>query len=59
MTLILLICLASAPNDCRVEQMATTAALPMQCAMAAQEWASEHPRWRLAKWRCGRRVVEI
>ncbi|MCW0235236.1 MAG: hypothetical protein OJJ21_16670 [Ferrovibrio sp.] len=59
MTLLLLICLATAPNQCRTEQIPTTAQLPAQCFAAAQEWAVQHPRYRLAKWRCGRRVVEI
>jgi len=59
MTLIMLICLATSPSQCRTEQITTTARLPMQCAMAAQEWAAEHPRYVLSKWRCGRRVVEI
>lgn len=59
MTLILLICLAGAADQCRTEQVPTEAAMPMQCAMAAQQWALEHPRWKLAKWRCGRRVAEI
>jgi hypothetical protein len=59
MTLIMLICLAGAPDQCRTEQVPTEAVMPMQCAMAAQEWAAEHPRYVLAKFRCGRRVVEI
>lgn len=59
MTLIMLVCLATAPNQCRTEQVSTTAQLPMQCAMAAQEWAADHPAYRLANWRCGRRIIEI
>lgn len=59
MTLIMLICLAGSVGVCRTEQVPTEAQLPMQCAMAAQEWATEHPRYVLRQWRCGRRVVEI
>lgn len=59
MTLIMLICLAGSPDQCRTEQVPTEAVMPMQCAMAAQEWAVQHPRWRLVKAHCGRRVVEI
>ena len=59
MELVLSVCLLSTPVDCREEHLSvsleTTA--PMQCMIGAQpviaEWSVSHPKYRVAKWRCG------
>jgi hypothetical protein len=62
MTLVLLICLASNPSECRTEPIAFDGG-PVACAIhgqqAAAEWLALHPRWRLAKWRCGPTSREV
>ncbi|WP_428030609.1 hypothetical protein [Ancylobacter sp.] len=53
--LVLTICLLANPGACREERVATQAraALPLECTAAMAEWATQHPAWRVMKWRCG------
>lgn len=55
--LVLTVCLAMAPMECRKERMPWDGSM-MACAVlgqqAAVDWLSTHPKWRLARWRCGR-----
>ena len=55
--LILMICLLASPSSCREERIATQARvdLPTECMSAMVEWALEHPKWRVVRWRCGQR----
>jgi len=61
MELILFVCLIASPGTCREEAVSLDleqVALPTQCLMGAQpaiaEWSETHPKWRVARWRCGR-----
>lgn len=58
--LILTVCLASAPTECRLERMPFDGFL-IGCTMAGQfhaaEWADRHPKWRIKRWSCGNREV--
>jgi hypothetical protein len=55
-SLLLTICLAANPSECRTEPIAFDGG-PVACALfgqqAAIEWLALHPKWRLSKWRCG------
>lgn len=55
-TLILVVCLAGAPDSCREERPIVDVSSPMSCMIEGQryaiEWLEEHPKWRLEKWRC-------
>ena len=58
MILVLVFCLGFS-DDCREERPIVDAAelvLPIGCIMAGQRygeaWLEEHPKWRLAGWRC-------
>lgn len=59
LVLTVLACLASAPDECREhvvpfdETMPVDPRLPMQCFLAANAWAAEHPGWRVRHIRCG------
>lgn len=61
MDLVLLVCLASAPETCREERILVGLAPsdPRQCMMSAvpalAEWAGEHPDWQISRWTCGGR----
>ncbi|ADH89610.1 conserved hypothetical protein [Ancylobacter novellus DSM 506] len=59
--LILTICLLASPDACREERIATEArmGLPMECTAAMNEWATQHPAWRVVRWRCGLREEAI
>lgn len=59
--LILTICLLASPDSCREERVSTEArmGLPMECTAAMAEWATQHPTWRVVKWRCGVREEAI
>jgi hypothetical protein len=58
MKLIFLVCLVTAPDVCREEQLnysfepiaATTCMAGAQPRLA--EWTEAHPGWRIARWRC-------
>ncbi len=56
LTLVLVVCLSAAPNICREEEPPVTVVSPMSCVMQGQllalEWLEDHPKWRLASWRC-------
>ena len=53
--LTLIVCLNSAPADCRPEQVAFDGSI-MQCALFGQAAAVEHlkarPKWHLKRYRC-------
>lgn len=55
-TLVLVVCLSSAPNVCREERPPVDVASPMSCMVQGQqiaaEWLSEHPKWHLSGWKC-------
>lgn len=59
MELLLSICLVSSPADCRSENITVSmeATAPMACMMTAQQtiaqWQESHPKWRVARWKCG------
>jgi biotin carboxylase len=61
-TLLLLVCLAADPSSCRTEPI-DFAGTQIECALygqqAAAEWLAQHPKWRLAKWRCGPTAREV
>ena len=57
MHLILTVCLAASSSSCHEETIATEARLPMECTSAMAEWAVQHPKWRVVRWRCGVREV--
>lgn len=61
MFLIMTICALANPDVCRLEQVPTNARtqLVMECTNAMNEWATQHPKWRIADYKCGRRIVEI
>ena len=59
MELILFVCLVSTPATCR-EEFVSVSLEPIpatRCMGGAQpmiaEWTAAHPRWRVARWRCG------
>jgi hypothetical protein len=56
MSLILVICLSTAPDVCREEQAPADVESAMSCAMdgqlIAQQWLEDHPKWTLRGWRC-------
>ena len=55
-SLILVVCLATAPDVCREEAPPVDAVSPMICMVQGQqiaaEWIEEHPKWSLQAWRC-------
>ena len=54
--LVMVVCLAAFPAECREERPATEIASVMACAtqgqMVAAQWLSEHPAFTLSRWRC-------
>ncbi|MCK0196270.1 hypothetical protein MWN34_05020 [Ancylobacter sp. 6x-1] len=60
MELILSVCLVAAPATCREEIVALgqEQIVPSsQCLVGAPSliagWTESHPKWRVARWRCG------
>ena len=55
-TLIIVVCLAAAPNICHEERpmidMASGVSCIMQGQQIAAQWLADHPRWMLRGWRC-------
>lgn len=54
--LVLTVCLWIAPMECRKERMGwegSMTACAVEGQLAAAEWLQTHPKWRLARWRCG------
>ena len=57
--LVFIVCLQSDPQTCQERNLLFTdqQLTPMACLMNAQtrlaEWSESHPRWRIAKWKCG------
>ena len=54
LSLILTVCLMSAPQTCREERALTEARLPMECMQAMTEWANQHPWLKVKRWACRR-----
>lgn len=55
--LLLVVCLLSAPTQCRENSLVfTDETSPMECMMDAQtelaKWASTHPKHRIQSWKC-------
>jgi hypothetical protein len=54
--LLFVVCLASAPDDCRERSLVFTDVTPMQCLMGAQpelaKWSNSHPNETIKSWRC-------
>jgi hypothetical protein len=56
--LILTVCLSAQPNVCQEEHLQYTAEVttPHQCTMGAMpylaQWAGDHPKWTVQRWRC-------
>ena len=54
------VCLQTDPQVCQDRNLlfSDQELTPMACLMQAQtrlaEWSNAHPRWRIAKWKCGR-----
>lgn len=59
--LILLVCALASPTACHEERISTQARLsmPHECMSAMTEWAVQHPKWRVVRWRCGVREEVI
>jgi hypothetical protein len=55
-TLVLIVCLAGAPEVCREERPPLEAPGTMACIVEGQrvaaQWLEEHPKWRMRAWRC-------
>lgn len=54
LTLVLTVCLASSPSQCREERTPIEAVLPIECAQAMAEWAVQHPWLTVQRWTCRR-----
>ena len=58
MELVLLVCLISAPQQCREEVlgMGEEPVRQLACMRRAvpiiAQWSGTHPKWRVARWRC-------
>lgn len=56
--LVLVVCLATAPDVCHEESPPTAVISEMQCAIQGQQmaldWLADHPKYELRGWRCGR-----
>jgi hypothetical protein len=54
--LVMLVCLAASPTECREERPRTEINSVMACAtqgqMVAAQWLSQHPAFTLSRWRC-------
>jgi hypothetical protein len=57
--IVLSVCLVSNPGTCKdinLNYMGDKVT-PQQCMMRGQvaisRWAAGHPKWRIAKWKCG------
>jgi hypothetical protein len=54
--LVLVVCLAASPTECREERPLTEIHSVMGCAsqaqMVAAHWVSQHPAFTLSRWRC-------
>ncbi|MFZ4407487.1 MAG: hypothetical protein ACOYOH_09100 [Paracraurococcus sp.] len=54
--LVMVVCLAAAPSECREERPATEIASVMACAtqgqMVAAQWLAQHPAFTLSRLRC-------
>jgi hypothetical protein len=55
-SLILVVCLAAAPDVCREERPPIEPVSGLSCVMEGQQfasqWLEEHPKWALKGWRC-------
>lgn len=64
MELVLMICLMTAPSDCRDEHLTLSmeAMTPQQCMLGAQpamaEWSAAHPKYSIVRWKCGQPRLE-
>ena len=57
LALVISACLIETPASCRDFRMPLTDEMnARQCAMSAMpmlpQWADQHPRWGIAKWKC-------
>jgi len=53
--LVLVFCLQASPSSC-IEERPVAEMPPLACILQAQtyaaNWLADHPKWRLARWRC-------
>jgi hypothetical protein len=60
--LVMTLCLLSSPIDCRKERVTFDGGL-VACGVggqvAAAEWLASHPKWRLVRWSCGVKRIEV
>jgi len=59
LAIVISVCLVGDPSVCRDERMPQLIeASPRQCPISAvpfvAQWTSEHPDWRVVRWRCSR-----
>lgn len=56
--LVMSVCLISAPDSCKDVNLSymSDRVTPQQCMyrgqITAARWSAEHPKWRIAKWKC-------
>lgn len=54
--LLFVVCMATAPDECRERSMTFSNITPMQCLMGAQpelaKWSASHPNLEIKSWRC-------
>lgn len=54
--LVMVVCLALSPSECREErpalEMRSVMACAMQGQMVAAQWIAQHPSFTLNRWRC-------
>ena len=54
--LVMIVCLAASPTECREERPVTEIQSVMACAtqgqMVAARWLAHHPSFTLSRWRC-------
>ena len=60
-SLVLLACLTSAPQTCEEHRLSFAGNL-VQCSLFGQQtlaqWAAEHPKWVVRRYRCGKEGIE-
>lgn len=58
MQVLMVVCLAASPGECREERLTLTmrALSPAQCMYSSvprvSRWQTMHPKWKVASWRC-------
>lgn len=59
--LTLVFCLMASPQQCQEQRPSSEPLTLMECVLngqvTAQYWLADHPKWMLARWRCGSESV--